>query len=94
MHRLPAKRRWVGEGLPGRYQEYNQTKVIEIGKSRMETRQEEKEEGNLKVENQHINTDRQAQAQPRASRRGVFLGNGTWRKIGWIGEGAETLPGR
>ena len=45
MHRLPAKRRSVGEGSPGGYQEYDQTKVIEIGKSRMETRQEEKEEG-------------------------------------------------
>ena len=44
MHRLRAKLRWVGEGTPGGYQEYDQTKVIEIGKSRMETRQEEKEE--------------------------------------------------
>ena len=40
MHRLRAKLRWVGEGTPGGYQEYDQTKVIEIGKSRMETRQE------------------------------------------------------
>ena len=50
MHRLPAKRRWVGEGPPGGYQEYNQTKVIEIGKSRMETRQEEKEVKVMKFE--------------------------------------------
>ena len=50
MHRLPAKRRWVGEGPPGRYQEYDQTKVTEIGKSRMETRQEEKEGKVMKFE--------------------------------------------
>ena len=37
----------MGEGPPGGYQEYDQTKVIEIGKSRMETRQKEKEEGKV-----------------------------------------------
>ena len=42
---LPPKRRWVAEGTPRGYQEYDQTKVIEIRKSRMEMRQEEKEEG-------------------------------------------------
>ena len=31
MNRLPARRRWVGEGTPGSYQEYDQTTIIEIG---------------------------------------------------------------